>query len=140
MAVVLSKGIEYLEPLKIWSLLIGGLVGIVLPLLAKWFPKYDKWIPSAAGLGLAWTFHWYYSLLFFLGAVIGYGFEKKRARAVAGVYLPRGLGHCRRRLADGRDPHLCRERAGDGQIDNPSTLRRLTCRTMAEPGRGGVSF
>ncbi len=45
------------------------------------FPKYEKWIPSAAGLGLAWTFHWYYSLLFFLGAVIGYGFEKTVAQA-----------------------------------------------------------
>ena len=43
---------------------------------AKLFPKYEKWIPSAAGLGLAWTFQWYTSLLFFLGAVIGYGFEK----------------------------------------------------------------
>ena len=33
------------------------------------------WIPSAAGIGLSWTFHWYYSLLFFLGAIIGYAVE-----------------------------------------------------------------
>ena len=52
--------------------MVGGLVGIVLPLLAKAFPKHEKWIPSAAGLGLAWTFHWYNALLFFLGAVIAY--------------------------------------------------------------------
>ena len=32
------------------------------------FPKKQKYLPSAAGVGLAWTFHWYYSLLFFLGA------------------------------------------------------------------------
>ena len=42
-----------------------------MPLLAKGFPKSAPWIPSAAGLGLAWTFHWYFSLLFFVGAVIG---------------------------------------------------------------------
>ncbi len=41
------------------------------------FPKHEKWIPSAAGLGLSWCFQWYYSLLFFLGAVIGYGFERR---------------------------------------------------------------
>ena len=30
----------------------------------------------AAGIGLAWTFQWYTALLFFVGAVIGYVFEK----------------------------------------------------------------
>ncbi len=54
----------------------GAMVGILLPLLGEIFPKQQKWIPSAAGIGLAWTFHWYYSFMFFLGAVIGYGFEK----------------------------------------------------------------
>ena len=76
-AEVLSKGIESLGAVKTWCIVVGGLIGILLPLLAKIFPKYEKWIPSAAGVGLAWTFHWYYSLLFFLGALVGYGFEKK---------------------------------------------------------------
>jgi OPT family oligopeptide transporter len=85
-AVALSQGIESLGPVKTWSILIGGLVGIVLPLLAKAFPKCDRWIPSAAGVGLSWTFHWYYSLLFFLGALAGYGFEKA-SKKQADVYL-----------------------------------------------------
>jgi uncharacterized oligopeptide transporter (OPT) family protein len=55
---------------------IGGLVGIILPLLSKAFPKYEKWIPSAAGLGLSWTFPWFNSLLFFLGAVLSEGFVR----------------------------------------------------------------
>ena len=55
---------------------IGAYIGVVLPLLGQVFPKYEKWIPSAAGIGLAWTFSWYYGFMFFLGAVIGYGFEK----------------------------------------------------------------
>lgn len=76
-AEVLSKGIESLGVVKTWCIAIGGLVGILLPLLARLFPKHEKWIPSAAGVGLAWTFHWYYSLLFFLGALVGYAFEKK---------------------------------------------------------------
>ena len=72
-----SRGIKSLGPVKAWSMAMGALVGILLPLLALIFPKHRKWIPSAAGVGLAWTFQWYYSLLFFLGALIGYGWERK---------------------------------------------------------------
>ncbi len=69
-ATLLSQGIASLGPQRAWSIAAGALIGILLPLLSKIFPKYEKWIPSAAGIGLSWTFQWYYSLLFFLGAVI----------------------------------------------------------------------
>jgi OPT family oligopeptide transporter len=85
-AVALSKGLESLEPVKVWSIVVGGILGIILPLLSKAFPKYDKWIPSAAGIGLSWTFHWYYSLLFFVGAVIGEGWAKA-SRKTSDEYL-----------------------------------------------------
>jgi putative OPT family oligopeptide transporter len=75
-AIVMSKGLASLEPLKVWSLAVGALVGILLPLWGHLFPKHEKWIPSAAGIGLAWTFHWYYGFMFFVGAVIAYGLEK----------------------------------------------------------------
>jgi len=75
-AIALSNGLESLGPVKIWSIVIGGLVGVILPLLSKAFPRYEKWIPSAAGIGLSWTFHWYYSLLFFLGAILGEGYAR----------------------------------------------------------------
>jgi uncharacterized oligopeptide transporter (OPT) family protein len=55
-------------------------VGIILPLAAKLFPRYGQWVPSPAGLGLAWVFPWFNSLQFFLGAVIGYGFQKVRPK------------------------------------------------------------
>jgi len=71
-AMVLSKGVSSLGPVKTWCLLCGAAVGIILPLLGVLFPKQQKWIPSAAGIGLAWTFDWTYSLMFFVGAVIGY--------------------------------------------------------------------
>ena len=75
-AKALSAGISTLGPIKVWSIAIGGLVGILLTVLGKAFPKYEKWVPSPAGIGLAWTFYWSTSLLFFLGAVIGLGWEK----------------------------------------------------------------
>jgi uncharacterized oligopeptide transporter (OPT) family protein len=76
-AIALSQGLGALGAVKTWSIAIGGFIGIVLTLLPKVCPKHEKFLPSAAGLGLSWTFHWYYSLLFFLGAVIGYVLQKK---------------------------------------------------------------
>jgi uncharacterized oligopeptide transporter (OPT) family protein len=77
-AEAMSHGLGALGPLKIWSIVLGGLLGIALPLAARIFPKCEKWIPSAAGLGLAWTFPWFNSFHFFLGALIGYAFETTR--------------------------------------------------------------
>lgn len=91
-AVALSKGLESLEPVKVWSIAVGGLIGIILPLLSKFLPRYDKWIPSAAGIGLSWTFHWYYSLLFFLGAVVGYVFEKTTPKQAEEFTFPVASG------------------------------------------------
>jgi OPT family oligopeptide transporter len=76
-ALALSQGVRSLGPVKIWSIAIGGLVGIVLAALPKIFPKRQHLIPSPAGVGLAWTFHWYYGLLFFLGGVLGWWAAKK---------------------------------------------------------------
>ena len=76
-AVALSRGMEALEPVKVWSIVIGGLLGIVLVLLPKWLPKQKEWIPSPAAFGMAWTFHWYYGMLFCLGGVIGRIVEKR---------------------------------------------------------------
>jgi uncharacterized oligopeptide transporter (OPT) family protein len=75
-AEVLSKGVGSLGTVRIWAMAVGGLLGMLFPLLAKAFPRHEKWIPSAAGFGLAWTFPWSTSLLFFLGALIGYACEK----------------------------------------------------------------
>lgn len=68
--------ITTLHPVKIWCIIIGGIVGLVLPIASLAFPKYAKFIPSAAGIGLAWTFHWFTAWQFFLGAVIGWLWEK----------------------------------------------------------------
>ena len=76
-ALALSQGVRSLGLVKIWSIAIGGLVGIVLAALPKIFPKHQHLIPSPAGVGLAWTFHWYYGLLFFLGGVLGWWGAKK---------------------------------------------------------------
>jgi uncharacterized oligopeptide transporter (OPT) family protein len=82
-----------LGPVKFWSIIVVGLVGIILPLLTMAVPKrYKPWIPSAAGVGLAWVFHWYYALLFFIGAVIGHFIQKKWPKAAKEYTFPVASG------------------------------------------------
>lgn len=75
-AQALSKGFEALEQVKIWSIAAGGLVGMIFTILPVLFPQQQKYLPSASGFGLAWIFQWYYGVLFFIGAVIGWLFQK----------------------------------------------------------------
>ena len=76
-AETMSKGVGDLHPVKRWSMAIGASLGILLAILPVVMPKKQKYIPSAAGVGLAWTFHWYYGFLFFVGALIAWLLEKR---------------------------------------------------------------
>ncbi len=91
-AEAMAEGISNLHREKVWLIIIGGLVGIALPLLSKFFPKANKWLPSAAGLGLSWTFNWTYSLMFFLGALVCYIVEKKRPKIAEEFTFPVASG------------------------------------------------
>lgn len=91
-AQALSVGLTALGSIKAWSILVGGLVGIILPLLGRMLPKYQKYIPSPAGLGLAWVFHWYYALLFFTGSLLGEIIKKKNPTWTALFLFPIASG------------------------------------------------
>jgi len=91
-ALALSRGFESLEPVKVWLIVIGGVVGMLLTLLPRFFPAQAKWIPSAAGVGLSWTFHWYYGLLFFLGGLAGWGMERRNAQTAEIYNFPVAAG------------------------------------------------
>jgi putative OPT family oligopeptide transporter len=91
-ATAMSQGLAALGPLKMWSIIVGGSLGVVLALLPLVFPKQTKYLPSAAGAGLAWTFHWYYSLLFFLGALVAYLVEKTAPKQAEAYTFPVASG------------------------------------------------
>ena len=76
-AQAMSKGLEALAPVKVWSIVFGGVAGILFTILPRLFPKQEKYLPSASGFGLAWIFQWYYGVLFIMGALIAWGFQKK---------------------------------------------------------------
>ena len=91
-AKAMSEGLSVLEPIKVWSIIIGGAAGIIMALLPVLLPKWQKFMPSAAGVGLAWVFEWNSSLMFFLGAVIGWWLEKKKPEVAKEYTFPVASG------------------------------------------------
>ena len=81
-----------LGPVKTWSIVAGAMVGVLLSVLPVLFPARRHLFPSPAGIGLAWTFHWYYAFLFFLGAVAAWWIERRWPRAAEELTFPVASG------------------------------------------------
>ncbi len=85
-AELLSKGIDSVPRTALIGAGIGALVGLVLPLLERAFPKARPYIPSAMGLGLAFVVQGFNSVSMFVGALIVLVIEKTRPK-VADTYV-----------------------------------------------------
>ncbi|MGD9642163.1 MAG: OPT family oligopeptide transporter [Elusimicrobiales bacterium] len=85
-AKLLSNGIQSLHPAARMGMLVGGIIGIVVPLIELAFPKRKKYIPSAMGLGLSMVIGFSYTLSMFLGGLIALIIEKK-SPATADKYI-----------------------------------------------------
>jgi OPT family oligopeptide transporter len=90
---VLSAGVSSLPMTARIAILIGALVGIVLPMVAKIFPKARPWMPSAMGLGLGWVVFFSNALSFAIGAVIVslWGAFHRRSQQTFSVPIASGL-------------------------------------------------
>ena len=91
-AIALGQGLSSLEAVKLWLIFAGGVVGVGLTLAPVLLPKYQDYLPSAAAFGLAWVFHWYYGLLFFLGALIALLLERRKPKLAEEFTLPVASG------------------------------------------------
>jgi len=91
-AEAMSQGVGGLHPIKRWSIGIGAALGVVLAVLPLIFPKKQRYLPSAAGVGLAWTFHWYYGMLFFLGGLSTWAWQKTAPKNAADYTYPVASG------------------------------------------------
>jgi uncharacterized oligopeptide transporter (OPT) family protein len=83
---LLANGFEALHPTARSGLIIGGLIGIILPTLERLFPKARPYIPSAMGVGLSMVISWMNSFSMFLGALIALLIEKKKP-TIAELYI-----------------------------------------------------
>jgi uncharacterized oligopeptide transporter (OPT) family protein len=91
-AIALGQGLSSLGLVKLWLIFAGAVVGVLLTLAPVLFPKYQKYLPSASAFGLAWVFHWYYGLLFFLGALVALLLEIRKPRLAEEFTLPMASG------------------------------------------------
>lgn len=83
-AQLLSNGIASLHPAALTGLVVGGLIGILLPLLDKFAPaKVKPFIPSAMGLGLAFVIPAWNAISMFLGALIALVWERWSPKTAA---------------------------------------------------------
>jgi putative OPT family oligopeptide transporter len=73
---LLTQGVHMLPRTALWAIVIGGLLGVLLPMGDKFFPKVRPYWPSAMGLGLSWVVPFQNSLSFAIGAVIVLIWEK----------------------------------------------------------------
>ena len=70
-AELLSQGVGALHPTAQMGLLVGALVGILLPLIELFLPKpVRRFLPSATGVGLAFVIPFSNALSFFIGALL----------------------------------------------------------------------
>ena len=91
-AIALGQGLSSLESVKLWLIFAGAVVGAMLTLAPVLLPKYQKYLPSASAFGLAWVFHWYYGLLFFLGALVALVLERRKPKLAEEFTLPVASG------------------------------------------------
>jgi len=92
-AELLSHGLESLHPAARMGMIVGGLIGILLPMIELAAPKKLKpFIPSASGLGLALVIPAWNSISMFLGALIALIWEKYQPKSAATYIIPVSSG------------------------------------------------
>jgi uncharacterized oligopeptide transporter (OPT) family protein len=67
---LLTQGIQMLPITARYAIVIGALIGVILPLIEKLVPKSRPYLPSAMGLGLAWIMPFANALAFGIGGII----------------------------------------------------------------------
>jgi putative OPT family oligopeptide transporter len=91
-AELLSKGVGALHPTARIGLVVGSALGIAIPLLEMAFPKAKKFIPSATGLGLAFTINGFNSISMFVGACLALGLARARPKIAEQYTVPVSSG------------------------------------------------
>ncbi len=92
-ATALSRGIYTIPSSARLAMVVGGLVGIALPLLETWLPsKARRFVPSAMGLGLAFVVPFANALAFFIGAVVATLWQRVHPSSAARYLIPIASG------------------------------------------------
>lgn len=93
-AEALTQGLDFVPKTAQIGIVIGGLLGIAMPLIEILLlpPKYRKYFPSAMGLGLAWVVPFQNAFSFAIGAVITFIWTKIFPKAADKYNVPIASG------------------------------------------------
>jgi OPT family oligopeptide transporter len=86
------KGLASIPDTALWLGVVGAVLGILLPSLAKAFPKASVFMPSAMGLGLSWVVGFNNSLSFAIGAMLAWGWTVMHRRTGERYAIPLASG------------------------------------------------
>ena len=91
-AMLVAHGIGALHPTARIGLAVGAILGIVLPVLEMQFPKHKAYIPSATGVGIAFTIPGFYCVSMFLGGLFALWFRAVRPKLAEEYVVPVSSG------------------------------------------------
>lgn len=74
------------------AIVVGGVLGVLLPLMERMFPRLRPWLPSAMGLGLGFVIDFASGLGFTLGALLAWFWQKRNAAQAERYTVPVGSG------------------------------------------------
>jgi OPT family oligopeptide transporter len=89
---LLTQGVHMLPHTAVVAIVIGALLGVLLPLIEFLAPKTRSWLPSAMGLGLAWVIPFQNSLSFAIGAALVYLWTRWHRRSAELYSIPIASG------------------------------------------------
>lgn len=92
MADLLANGVSELPTSAMWAVLVGGVIGIALPLMEWFAPRVARYLPSAMGLGLGFVVDFSNSLGFTIGAVLAWLWTRSSAKQAESFKIPLASG------------------------------------------------
>lgn len=91
-AELFKNGIEAMHPVHRKALIYGAIVGAILVILETMLPKFKKYLPSAAGLGLGFILPFPDPFMMFVGAVIAAIWTRSEPRSAESYLVPISAG------------------------------------------------
>lgn len=91
-AEALTAGLDSVPKTAQAAIVIGGLLGVIIPVIGALVPKSRKFLPSPTGLGLAWVVPFQNALSFAIGAVIAEVWGRVAPKAAGKYNIPIASG------------------------------------------------
>jgi uncharacterized oligopeptide transporter (OPT) family protein len=91
-AKVVTRGLGAVPPLVQQAMLLGVIAGVALTTLEHFAPRLRRWLPSATGIALGLVIPFQYPLSLFIGALLGWLWNRRRPQQAERFMVPVASG------------------------------------------------